>query len=48
MSVFFAVLSGIWIMCWKNDDRSLDAHMKVISISTMLFTLVGGLGLVLS
>lgn len=32
----------------KNDGRSLDAHMKVISIGTMLFTLVGGLGLVLS
>ncbi len=32
----------------KNDGRSLDKHMKVISIGTVLFAIFGGLGLLLS
>lgn len=32
----------------KNDGRSLDKHMKVISIGTVLFAVFGGLGLLLS
>ncbi len=32
----------------KNDGKSLDKHMKVISIGTVLFAVLGGIGLLLS
>ena len=31
----------------KNDGKSLDKHMKVISTGTMLFSVLGGVGLIL-
>ena len=30
---------------FNHQGRSLDAHMKVISLSTILFALLGGIGL---
>lgn len=39
----------VWHLIYvlKNDGKSLDKHMKVIALGTMLFSVLGGIGLVL-
>lgn len=40
----------VWHLTYvlKNDGKSLDKHMKVISAGTMLFAVSGGVGLILA
>lgn len=40
----------VWHLIYvlKNDGKSLDKHMKVIAMGTMLFSILGGIGLLLS
>ncbi|NLO70306.1 MAG: 1,4-dihydroxy-2-naphthoate octaprenyltransferase [Porphyromonadaceae bacterium] len=40
----------VWHLVYvlKNDGRSLDKHMKVIALGTVLFAVLGGIGLLLS
>ncbi|MHB9055138.1 MAG: 1,4-dihydroxy-2-naphthoate octaprenyltransferase [Paludibacteraceae bacterium] len=54
MTVFgYLYLLSLPVFVWhlnyvmKNDGKSLDRHMKVISIGTMLFSILGGMGLIL-
>ena len=40
----------IWHLSYvlKNDGKSLDKHMKVIALGTILFSVLGGIGLMIN